>query len=372
MMDKPESRIALALSGGGIRAMVFHLGVLRAMAESGLLERVDRISTVSGGSLIVGLIFKENELRWPTSQDFIDKIYPALRKNLCGRSLQWGAARQLVKPTNWRFLLSRANLLALALEKEWSIDCGLHDLPIMPEWSINGTAAENGKRFRFKCDSLGDYDLGYAEAGNFRLASAMAVSAAFPVGFGPLTLAASKYEWRKRPHWNAPPESAKVIEIGYRRLHLYDGGIYDNLGLEPFFDGGRLEAKKGVEYIIVSDAGSPLAPGFSKGPLNPFRLMRVTDIMSSQARALRVRSFMSYISGNKDRGVFFCIDAPLTCVGECRSRNFAVAFPTTLKKLDYENFDKLAAHGYGVVKNCQSAQGRSGDGRADHQGPRAL
>jgi NTE family protein len=45
-------RIALALSGGGFRASIFHLGVLKRLAELGWLPRVDALSTVSGGSII--------------------------------------------------------------------------------------------------------------------------------------------------------------------------------------------------------------------------------------------------------------------------------------------------------------------------------
>jgi hypothetical protein len=41
-------RIGLALSDGGIRAAVFHLGVLRRLASGHLLENVSIVSTVSG------------------------------------------------------------------------------------------------------------------------------------------------------------------------------------------------------------------------------------------------------------------------------------------------------------------------------------
>ncbi len=69
-------RIGLALSGGGIRAAVFHLGVLRHLAEERLLEQVTQISTVSGGSLIIGAVFSHADLRWPASEQFLDVIYP--------------------------------------------------------------------------------------------------------------------------------------------------------------------------------------------------------------------------------------------------------------------------------------------------------
>ena len=45
-------RLALALSGGGFRASLFHLGVIRRIAEEGWLGRVDVLSMVSGGSLL--------------------------------------------------------------------------------------------------------------------------------------------------------------------------------------------------------------------------------------------------------------------------------------------------------------------------------
>lgn len=343
-----QTPIALVLSGGGIRAMVFHLGVLKRLAERGMLERVTKISTVSGGSLLVGLMFQECQLAWPSSGVFLSEVYPSLRTKLCTRSLQWGALRQLRTPANLRFVLSRANLLARTLSVEWGITSKLTDLPHLPEWSINGTTAENGKRFRFKASEMGDYELGYAAPGNFPLANALAVSAAFPGGFGPLTLDASKFNWKRRP-WGAPVGSEVAVDIEYRKLHLYDGGIYDNLGLEPFFDAGRGKSKISAESIVVSDAGAPLAPGFSFGVFNMFRLKRVADIMADQAHALRVRTFSTYIQAAPGRGAFIYIGMPLTSTGRCESAEYAARFPTTLRRLGLDEFDRIADHGYRVT-----------------------
>ena len=91
VVNAPSGAPTLALSGGGIRAMVFHLGTLQYLANRSLLERVTHISSVSGGSLIVGLIIAENNMRWPTSREYLDAVLPALRDKLCHRSLQWGA-----------------------------------------------------------------------------------------------------------------------------------------------------------------------------------------------------------------------------------------------------------------------------------------
>lgn len=350
-------RIALALSGGGIRAIAFHLGVLKLLAERDLLEEIHRVSTVSGGSLLIGILLKESGMQWPTSQSFLSTGYPQLRKKFCERSLQWGAARQLLNPVNWRFILSRSNLLGLALRSEWNIDCRLSDLPSTPEWSINGTTAENGKRFRFKRDNLGDYTLGYAAGASFPLADALAVSAAFPGGFGPLTINTKGFEWRKRS-WDAPPGTEKEVQIGFEVLHLYDGGIYDNLGLEPFFDCGKCNTKHPENYIIVSDAGSPLPNGFSFRQLSPRRLKHIADIMADQSHALRVRSFANYLQQGPNRGAFFFINTPTD--GPDSSTSFASEFPTTLRKLSLSEFDRLAGHGYKIAVQVETQYGLCG------------
>ncbi|MFG6490590.1 patatin-like phospholipase family protein [Roseateles sp. BYS78W] len=348
--------IALALSGGGVRAMVFHAGVLRWMAERDLLERVTRISTVSGGSLLTGLIFQFNGMKWPSSSEYLTHVYPQLRAAFCERSLMWGAFRQLLNPLNWRFLLSRANLLGLALRKEWQIQAPLSALPRTPEWSINGTTAENGKRFRFKAGQMGDYELGYAEdCHTFPLANAMAVSAAFPGLIGPLTLRADSFEWKKR-RWGTTPGSEQVVTLPFRNLHLYDGGVYDNLGLEPLFDAGRQRSKVGDECIVASDAGLPLAPGFESNPLNIFRLRRITDVMSEQVRSLRVRAFSNFLQGGKARGAFLYIAGPNPEEPDAEAL-YAMRFPTSLSRLSVEQFERLAEHGRSVAQAAEDNYG---------------
>jgi len=332
--------------------MAYHAGVLRWMAENHLMERVSHVSSVSGGSLLVGLIFQWNSMRWPTSEEYLAKIHPRLRTELCRRSLMWGALRQLFNPLSWRFFLSRANLVALALRKEWHVTATLSDLPKTPEWSINGTTAENGKRFRFKASQMGDYELGYTtECGSFPLANAMAVSAAFPGLIGPLTLRASKYVWKKRP-WGSAPGTEQVITLPFGSIHLYDGGVYDNLGLEPLFDSGRQSSKVGDACIVASDAGLPLPQETRWNPLSVFRLTRVVDVMSEQGRSFRVRAFSNYLQGDKGRGAFLYIAGPKPQQPDAEAL-FAMRFPTTLRTLTPVDFDRLAAHGHAVASAAE-------------------
>ena len=59
--DRPRAGTALCMSGGGYRAMVFHLGALWRLNELGWLPRLDRVSSVSGGSITAGQL----ALEWP-------------------------------------------------------------------------------------------------------------------------------------------------------------------------------------------------------------------------------------------------------------------------------------------------------------------
>jgi len=341
----------LALSGGGTRAMMFHLGVLRYMAGQGLLERIDRISTVSGGSLLIGLILGEASMQWPGSQQFTDQVFPALRQKICGQSLVSKALLKIFLPWNWKFLLSRANLLALSLEKNWAVTAKLRELPETPEISINGTLAENGKRFRFKRETLGDYKNGYAHTGDYLLANALAVSAAVPGLLGPLVLETRNFKWSRRPYFGAVDGTEIPVTPEFQRLHLYDGGVYDNLGLEPFFDASKGVPKKGSGPIIVSDAGAPLKEGFSYWTINPFRFKRFSDIMSDQSRSLRVRGFMRYLNDAVGAGAYLYIGTPVSEAAseKCLSAKHAMAYPTSLFRPTIEDFDAISQHGYAVA-----------------------
>lgn len=365
-----QQPIGLALSGGGVRAAAFHAGVLQWFAEKNLLKNVEHISSVSGGSLYIGLLFHFSEYRWPTSGEYIERVLPNIRNLLTNNSLQLNAVcRLLFSPLNWRYFLSRANVLAQSIEHFWGVSATLGQLPQRPVWSINGTTAETGRRFRFKGAQIGDYEIGYADAENFKLADAMAVSAAFPAGIGPLRLDAMHYKWCKRASWDST-EPLQEVKPKFKRLHLYDGGVYDNLGLEPLFDVGKQVIKNDggpplVNFLVVSDAGSPCPQKAIPGPLHPGRLKRVADVAFEQTRALRVRSFINFLKNNPAAGMYLQIGSkPLDRIKQYAKQAdieslqkscdwlpaeqiaTAVFYHTTLTKMSEKDFDLLARHGY--------------------------
>src|SRR4051812_36436738 len=93
-----RTKPALALSGGGFRATLFHLGTLIRLNELKVLPAIERISSVSGGAITAGLL----AARWSrlvfvngTATNLASEIVEPLRA-FCRRSIDvstvgWGS-----------------------------------------------------------------------------------------------------------------------------------------------------------------------------------------------------------------------------------------------------------------------------------------
>ncbi len=354
------NKIGLTLSGGGVRASVFHAGVLLFLAEKEQLEKISHLSTVSGGTLLTGLIYHLSGMEFPSSAQYENDVYPLIRKQLTSMCLQSKLYMKTLNPLNWKYFFTRAKVLEEAIYKDWGITSLCSDVSKTPIWSLNGTTAETGRRFRIKNATMGDYELGYAETKSILLASAMSISAAFPFGIGPLPIETASYSWYKKETWDA--ENARLIQPDYKKIHIYDAGLYDNLGTEPLFDNGRQELKESAQInsLIVSDASAyfqrmsiPFVLSFSRGK-------RVIDITIEQARSLRIRSLAHYFNQNANKGMLITIGdqiqkttAPqiLEKINKetwlsTEKKTKASLFPTTLKKMTLDDFDIIARHGY--------------------------
>lgn len=242
----PESLVVLSLSGGGTRAAAFSYGVLEALKETpstegrSLLEEVDLISAVSGGSLVAVSYALDPESFF---EDFPKKVlYHNVQRDLL---------HQLYSPRNW-FRLASSDFERIDLVGEYFEEClfddqSFGDLPSHPEVIVNATDITRGARFDFTrerfaalCSDLDSYSLGRA----------VAASAAVPVVLSPITL--ENFGWEQchyRPPWSQSPEDASpraarrfetwssYEDANTRRyLHLLDGGLVDNLGLEALLD----------------------------------------------------------------------------------------------------------------------------------------
>ncbi len=359
-------KIGLALSGGGVRAAIFHIGVLEYLAECGLLEQIEHISTVSGGTLLAGLVYHCNNYTWPSSQEYQSHVMPGLEKYFVHSSLGKNVLmQQILNPFLWKHIASRANTVAYTIRKCWRIDGTLQQIPKWPRWSINATTHETGKNWRFDQWRMGDYQAGYVEKPDFHIADMMAISAAVPWLIGPYRLSTYGYHWKRYKSWdNYEMESAQAIDDV---LHLADGGLYDNLGTEPLFQSFPTQLKPSLNYLIVSDASTPI--GYKPFPsmLHIFsRLLRAVRIMHAQVRSLRVRMLANELLDRRDLGLLIQSGRDAAYLIE-KARRMGVAaerlgferqflsakdaaaaqhYPTTLFKVKQEDYQLIKRHGY--------------------------
>jgi NTE family protein len=370
-------KIGLALSGGGFRATVFHLGVLARLAEENRLEDVTVLSTNSGGTLCTGLVHTLNGFKWPTSTDYIEKVVPEARRLLTTKDLQ----RALIVRTLtslWQIFETRSDDLSALMQEHWGITASLKDLPQRPRWMINATCHETGKNWRFERFRMGDYVFGYSHDTDMPLSDAMAASAGFPGAVGPLILDARERSWfkyeRAEPEQGSALEDAetqrkwqtKPIKPAFSKVHLWDGGIYDNHGLEgvhDFVTGWR----KNVDFLIVSDAAGRPKPAKYKRGVNALKRI-VTDIMMDQIRSLRSRAILERLinHGDVDQGSFLQTgntcryvlagagrgeEADQLCKGTLSDEdaNRAANMPTVIRKLKRKEFELLFRHGFEVA-----------------------
>jgi NTE family protein len=372
--------IGIALSGGGYRATVFHLGVLARLAEDEALEQVSVLSTVSGGSLCIGMVHGLNGMRWPASQEYLDHVVSDARRILTSTDLQKDLISRVLG-SFWTLFGSRADDLSALIQKEWGITAQVSDLPENPRWLINATCYETGKNWRFEKRRMGDYVFGYsADTDQAPLSDAMAASAGFPGGIGALELDTSQKKWYKYSAGAAPTLAESPGDLtrqeapaAFPKVHLWDGGAYDNHGLEgvhDFIKGWQL----GIEFLIVSDAAGRSKPeAYHMGPKAIGRLM--TGIMMDQVRSLRARAIIERFVNHHDKGVF--LQTGNTCEKVIRSARRdsglsqaeieteiaqlapgylsdleaqkAAEMGTVIRKLSQEEFERLFRHGFEVA-----------------------
>src|SRR5262245_19634773 len=157
--DAPEPGIGLCLSGGGYRAMLFHLGALWRLNEWGYLPKLTRISSVSGGSITAGVLgFKWAKLAFDAngiSRAFDAEVIQPIRA-LAGHTIDEGAVLSgIVLPG------SIADKVTDAYRKHLFGNATLQALPPdPPRFVINATNVQSGALWRFSRPFMADYRVG--------------------------------------------------------------------------------------------------------------------------------------------------------------------------------------------------------------------
>ncbi|MYN04557.1 patatin-like phospholipase family protein [Pseudoduganella sp. DS3] len=315
-----SKRIGLTLSGGGFRAAAFHLGVLRELRARKLLDKIDLISCVSGGSIAGAFL----ALHWhdPLALDKLDRY-------LATRSIAVGS---VIGGTLDPFH-TRLDKLAETYERDLFHGKKLGDLAEGPRIYVNSTNLATGNMFSFIAGArgkseMGDYELGFVEAPHFPIARAVAASSAFPPVFPPLRLDEKVYK--------------HAAQCDY--VTLSDGGVYDNLGINP-----GLAALNKLDYLLVSDGGKPYAIKTEPTESGALVLKEGLDIMMEQIRGLQFdRLEHRHKAGAGPRPLWFSIDSE---EGESTPGDsvFASSIATNLKALKDAERAVLARHGGALV-----------------------
>jgi NTE family protein len=267
--------VALALSGGGYRAALFHLGALRRLNELGVLSRVDTVSSVSGGSIVAAFLADRLE-PWPRQgeyfADFEAKVAMPL-KELCAHNIRTAPIAKRLLPWRWLDSQTAVNALTETYAKRITRRA-LAELPAHPEFVFCATDLPFAVNWVFERGRMGDYQAGYAvPPPDFPLARAVAASSCFPPIFSPLKPGLRPEDLRGGGH-----RSSSRNEI-VRSLSLSDGGVYDNMGLEPVW--------KSHDVLLVSDGGATFDTGPDRGLF--WQLSRFVAVMGNQAGAVRKR-----------------------------------------------------------------------------------
>ncbi len=264
-----DTELIIAFSGGGGRAAALSYGVMSALRDTGLninsqqknmLDEIDRISAVSGGSFTAAYYGL-----------YGDRIFDDYIDNFLHRDIQKDLLLNMLNPLNW-FRSSGRTELAIEYFNETLFhgatyqDMIQEDKPLI---IINSSDLGYGIRFSY----LQEYfNLICSDLTTFNVARAVASSSAVPVLFNPVVMenfascGAEKPDWLKnaeKKHANDPHMAMLTNGLNTyldkqnrKYVHFVDGGITDNLGLRVIFD--TTELLGGIKnYFKLSKSSIP-------------------------------------------------------------------------------------------------------------------
>ncbi len=316
------TKLGLALSGGGLRASFWHLGILAQMAEVGLLRHVEAISAVSGGAIIAALYYlhlkrllesKPDDqitdddyiaLIQTISQDFLKATQANLRmQTFASFKANWKMRQpdysrsdriaELYDELLYRSAANQAKIQMQALKIKppgFSIFHPHYHNYLrkakVPVLILNATTLNTGRNWQFTARTMGepiDYQTGqpvYPETDrlpirlrrapsypamvlrqqDFSLGDAVAASSCVPALFHPLSVS-ELYQSEDQPV----------------RVQLVDGGVHDNQGIAALLS-------EGCTHFIISDASGQLS--FDREPeTSPLAVLRRTgEILQERIR----------------------------------------------------------------------------------------
>ncbi len=251
--NSDEILFLLAFSGGGTRAAAFSYGLLESLRDTSypvagsqrrLLDEVDAISSVSGGSITAAAYGL-----------YGDKTFEIFESAFLERDIELALLGKVMNPLHWPALwspyYSRSDLAAKYYDKILFKHATFQNLTSnnSPYLVINGTDVDTGTRISF---TQNFFDLLASDVSSYPLSRAVAASSAVPGLLTPITLNNYAGEHQKEvPAWVMHPYGPDAGLAGrqlaalrdfacgtnHPYLHLVDGGVADNLGLRVYEEG---------------------------------------------------------------------------------------------------------------------------------------
>jgi NTE family protein len=290
-----EKQIGIALSGGGYRAAIYHLGTFKKLHSLGVLPVVDKLSTISGGS-ITGAAYCLHQGDFNT---FEKKMFDSLTT----KSVIWYVL------SSWKFIrlvlfivlflgisaflqfthyapmsipiiitffyiiikyqfkiFPVSEIIEKAYDEFFYSGAVLSQFCDKPELAIGSTNLQTQRHFTFSKRKMEDSKYAYQdppvffEGKEFPVARAVIASSCVPFAFTPIVIDQKFFK---------NPEQFETVEP-----RLVDGGVYDNQGAHKLT---QKNSSYRCDIVIVSDAGNNLP--FKKVYNNTFTLLlRTVDL----------------------------------------------------------------------------------------------
>jgi len=268
----------LCLSGGGYRAMIFHLGTLRRLNETGWLHQLTNVASVSGGSITAAHLGRVwGKLHF--GDDGVARNFSSLVErpiiDLAGKTIDIPSVITGLLVPGW---------ISKRVQKRYDSSlfhgATLQDLQHEegPCFEILAPNLTNGRLWKFSREKMGDWSTPAVKNPTVSLAEAVTASSAFP-----------------------PFLSPHVLSVKDRSdVQLCDGGVYDNLGLEPVV--------KNCGTIFVSDGGGTFAEQENPKKNWVQGLLRVLNTVDVEVRRLRRRQIVGLLASKQRRGGFWAVN----------------------------------------------------------------
>ena len=343
MSEQSPEKIGLALSGGGLRASFFHIGLLAQMAEQGVLKSVAVISTVSGGSIIGALYYlhlkkllESTSDKDITDQDYIKiiqkievdflkateknirmSVLADVRKNFKMKDADYSRSDRIAELYNEFLYQSVAeslgnpvemqNLKIQPLGGQKNFDPKKHNakrVAKVPVLVLNATTLNGGRNWQFTARTMGEppsreshididkkpirlrrakgdgYQKILEEHQDFPLGHAVAASACVPGLFNPLAVSNLYFDEIK---------DEKIVP------QLVDGGVFDNQGIESLL-------KNDCTHFIVSDASGQMGMENQVDTDPVSVLLRVSSVLQDR---VRTESLLHLIDSKGEENIVF-------------------------------------------------------------------